>query len=158
MKQKICDFLPERIFFRLTKAFYGKQALLGQFHVLFHTKIQKYDLDGKILNGSWLVYRSHFIYAWFSLSFIPIYWYILGQPVKAGTIFLLLLGWLVSGGSSDFFMKYDSLVFMKLVGARGFEPPTSTSRTSRSSQTEPRPEFPILYHKDKKETKKKPYR
>jgi hypothetical protein len=30
----------------------GKQALLGQFHVLFNTKIQKYDLDGNILNVS----------------------------------------------------------------------------------------------------------
>src|SRR6185369_11920851 len=36
-----------------------------------------------------------------------------------------------------------------LVGARGFEPPTSWSRTTRSSQAEPRPdddEEALLYH------------
>jgi hypothetical protein len=37
----------------------------------------------------------------------------------------------------------------ELVGASGFEPPTSWSRTRRSSQAEPRPDFrltrPIVY-------------
>src|SRR5205823_3064240 len=32
-------------------------------------------------------------------------------------------------------------VFGRKVGARGFEPPTSWSRTKRSSQAEPRPEM-----------------
>ena len=37
-------------------------------------------------------------------------------------------------------MEMSSMgVFGKLVGARGFEPPASASRTQRSSQTEPRP-------------------
>ncbi len=30
---------------------------------------------------------------------------------------------------------------LNLVGARGFEPPASASRTQRSSQTEPRPDM-----------------
>mgnify|MGYP003413020776 CR=1 FL=1 len=63
----------------------GKQALLGQFHVLFNTKIQKYDLDGKILNVSWFAYKSQLIYTQFTLSFIFVYGYILGQPEKVGT-------------------------------------------------------------------------
>ena len=34
----------------------------------------------------------------------------------------------------------------ELVGASGFEPPTSWSRTRRSSQAEPRPEHSLVYH------------
>lgn len=52
----------------------GKQSLLGQFHVLFHTKIRNYGLDRKILTFSWLVYRSHLLSTQFPLSFIFIYW------------------------------------------------------------------------------------
>ena len=38
-------------------------------------------------------------------------------------------------------MEVSSMgVFGKLVGARGFEPPASASRTQRSSQTEPHPD------------------
>lgn len=32
-----------------------------------------------------------------------------------------------------------------MVGVRGFEPPTSWSRTKRSSQTEPHPDVPLFY-------------
>ncbi len=39
-------------------------------------------------------------------------------------------------------MEIDSMgILKKLVGARGFEPPASASRTQRSSQTEPRPDL-----------------
>ena len=35
---------------------------------------------------------------------------------------------------------HKSVIVKELVGASGFEPPTSWSRTRRSSQAEPRPE------------------
>ena len=35
---------------------------------------------------------------------------------------------------------------LKMVGARGFEPPTSASRTQRSNQTEPRSDLKRIYH------------
>src|SRR5579872_7277990 len=49
------------------------------------------------------------------------------------------VGWVVSSSNPGKLLK-------ELVGASGFEPPTSWSRTRRSSQAEPRPEEEISTH------------
>jgi hypothetical protein len=38
-------------------------------------------------------------------------------------------------------VRLEHKLLKRMVGASGFEPPTSWSRTRRSSQAEPRPEF-----------------
>jgi hypothetical protein len=50
--------------------------------------------------------------------------------------------------SSDFCVtleRYTSLILRRMVGASGFEPPASWSRTRRSSQAEPRPDEACQY-------------
>ena len=53
------------------------------------------------------------------------------------------VGWVVWSSNPCKLLK-------ELVGASGFEPPTSWSRTRRSSQAEPRPGFNVWQHKPEK--------